>query len=148
TFASEVDVPQFLTADRALINRSIDQLTPGGKASQYDGVAQGLTQLSLSPAGTRALVVLTDGYDTGSERLVSDDVDQAVSMAVPIYSIGLGDDADTKILNQFATSTGGHYYQAPSNSDLSNAFGLISRQLTAEYQASWISNASTPEVAV
>jgi tight adherence protein C len=148
TFADGVDVPQFLTADRQLINRSIDQLTPGGKASQYDGVAQGLTQLSLSPAGSRALVVLTDGHDTNSERLVSDDIYQAVQMAVPIYAIGLGDDADTKVLTQFASETGGHYYQAPNAGDLSNAFGLISKQLAAEYQASWISSASTSDVAV
>jgi tight adherence protein C len=148
TFADGVDVPQFLTGDHQLVNRAIDQLTAGGKASQYDGVAQGLTQLSLSPAGSRALVVLTDGHDTTSDRLVSDDIAQAVQMAVPIYSIGLGDDADTKILTQFANETGGHYYQAPNASDLSNAFGLISQQLAAEYQASWISNASTPDVAV
>jgi tight adherence protein C len=148
TFADEVDVPQFLTADRQLINRAIDRLTPGGKASQYDGVAQGLTQLSLSPAGSRALIVLTDGHDTGSERLVADDIAQAVQMAVPIYAIGLGDDADTKVLNQFASETGGHYYQAPTAKDLSNAFGLISQQLNAEYQASWLSTASTADVEV
>jgi tight adherence protein C len=148
TFADGVDVPQFLTADHQLVNKAIDQLTPGGKASQYDGVAQGLTQLSLSPVGSRALVVLTDGHDTTSERLVSDDISQAVQMAVSIYSIGLGGDADTRILEQFANETGGHYYQAPSASDLSNTFGLISQQLNAEYQASWLSNASTPDVAV
>jgi tight adherence protein C len=148
TFADGVDVPQFLTGDHALVNKAIDNLTVGGKASQYDGVAQGLTQLSLSPAGSRALVVLTDGHDTTSERTVSDDISQAVALAVPIYAIGLGDDADTKVLTQFASESGGHYYQAPNASDLSNAFGLISQQLAAEYQVSWLSNASTPDVAV
>src|SRR5215831_6685604 len=129
TFADGVDVPQFLTGDHQLVNKAIDNLTVGGKASQYDGVAQGLTQLSLSPAGSRALVVLTDGHDTTSERTVSDDISQAVALAVPIYAIGLGDDADTKVLTQFASESGGHYYQAPNASDLSNAFGLISQQL-------------------
>jgi tight adherence protein C len=151
SFSDEVNVPQFLTADRQLVNRSIDQLTPGGNTSLYDAVAQGLTQLSLSPAGSRALVVLTDGNDTASERQALDDIAQAVQMAVPIYAIGLGDDADAKILEQFAKETGGQYYHAPAARDLSNVFRLISRQLSAEYQVSWISttnHTSTADVPI
>jgi tight adherence protein C len=142
SFADEVIVPQPLTSDRQLLTRSIDQLTPGGNTSLYDAVAQGLTQLSLSPSGSRALVVLTDGNDTASERQLSDDIAQAVQLAAPIYAIGLGSDADTEVLQQFATESGGHYYSAPTSSDLTDAFRLISHQLGAEYQVSWISNSS------
>jgi tight adherence protein C len=142
SFADQVNVPQPLTSDRQLLTRSIDQLTPGGNTSLYDAVAQGLTQLSLSPSGSRALVVLTDGNDTASERQLSDDVAQAIQLAVPIYAIGLGSDADTQVLQQFATETGGHYYSAPTSRDLTDAFRLISHQLGAEYQVSWISNST------
>jgi len=151
SFADEVIVPQPLTPDRQLLSESIDRLTPGGNTSLYDAIAQGLTQLSLSPGGTRALVVLTDGNDTASERLLSDDVAQAVQLAVPIYAIGLGSDADTKVLQQFATETGGHYYSAPTGKDLTDAFRQISHQLGAEYQVSWLSNStvtSTSDVPV
>jgi tight adherence protein C len=140
SFADVVDVPQSLTADRKLLARSIDLLSAGGNTSLYDAVAQGLTQLSLSPSNARALVVLTDGIDNMSERQISDDIAQAVAMTVPIYAIGLGSDADTRVLQQFAATTGGSYYSAPTAQDLTNVFRLISRQLGAEYQVSWVSN--------
>jgi tight adherence protein C len=151
SFADEVIVPQPLTPDRQLLARAIDLLTPGGSTRLYDAVAQGLTQLSLSPGGSRALVVLTDGKDTVSERRISDDVAQAVRLAVPIYAIGLGPEVDTAVLQQFAEQTGGHYYAAPTTQDLTDAFRQISHQLGAEYQVSWVSNAtitSTSDVPV
>lgn len=140
TFAGEVIVPQSLTADRQQLARSIDTLQAGQQTSLYDAVAQGLTQLSLAPGGTRALVVLTDGKDTMSERQVPDDVSQAVGLAVPIYTIGLGPNADTEVLQSLSSATGGRYYAAATSADLTDVFHTISQQLGAEYQVTWVSD--------
>jgi tight adherence protein C len=139
SFSDEVIVPQALTRDRNLLARAVDNLQAGGNTRLYDAVAQGLTQLSLSPSGARALIVLTDGNDTASERSVDDDVAQAVRMAVPVYAIGLGSDADTAVLQRLATTTGGRYYFAPTGRDLTEVFRRITRQLTSQYEVSWVS---------
>jgi tight adherence protein C len=139
SFADDVNVPQPLTPDRALLARAIDKLAAGGNTRLYDGVAQGVTQLSLAPEGARALVVLTDGLDTASQRTLQDDVAQAVRTAVPVYAIGLGSDADTEVLQQLAASSGGRYYRAPTGQDLMQVFRLISGQLTSQFEVSWLS---------
>lgn len=141
SFGDEVSVPQPLTRDRNLLAKAIDALAPGGNTSLYEGMAQSLTQLSLAPNSTKALIVLTDGLDTQSSRTFDDVIAQANRMAVPVYTIGLGSDADVTILQQLASTTGGHYYQAPTGDDLNQAFRLISRQLTSQLEVSWTSSA-------
>jgi tight adherence protein C len=141
SFSDEVIVPQPLTADSNLLVRSINGLAAGGNARHlYEGVAQGLTQLSLGPNGPRALIVLTDGKSTTSARTLDDDVAQAVQMAVPVYAIGLGSEVDKDVLQGLTASTGGRYYSALTAQDLAPVFRQIARQLTSEYEVSWISN--------
>src|SRR6266498_1391346 len=140
SFGDHVMVPQKLTRDRNLLALSIDKLAPAGNTRLYDAVAQSVTQLSLSPSGARALVVLTDGLDTASERTLQDDIAQALRPAVPVYAIGLGSDADAEMLQQLAAATGGRYYSAPTGEDLTRVFRLISRQLTSQYEVSWVSS--------
>ena len=139
SFADEVDVPQKLTRDRKLLSRAIDRFAANGNTRLYDGLAQSLTQLSLAPGGPRAVVLLTDGRDTASMRSVEDNIAQAVSSGVPVYTIGLGSDVDTDILQKIATSTGGRFFQAPTGQDLALVFRRISGQLTSQYEVSWIS---------
>ena len=146
SFGDEVSVPQSLTHDRNLLANAINKLSPTGNSSLYEGMAQSLTQLSLAPNSTKALIVVTDGLDTQSIRTFDDVIAQANRMAVPVYTIGLGSDADGTTLQQLATRTGGRYYQAPASDDLNQAFRLISRQLNSQFEVSWTSTArGTPD---
>jgi tight adherence protein C len=142
TFNDQVLVPQPLTSDRRAIGRAIDGLQVGGNTRLYDALAQSVSQLATAPAGSHAVVVLTDGADTGSDWTLNDAVAQAVRDGVPVYAIGLGPDVESGILNQVAAATGGRYYDAPTGQDLAQAFGLISRQLTSQYEVSWVSSQS------
>jgi len=139
SFGDEVRVSQRLTRDRKMLGRAIDNLTAGGNTRLHDAVAQSLTQLSIAPSGARAVVLLTDGRDTASQRTLQDNLDQAVAVGVPVYAIGLGSDLEPDVLERLAASTGGRYYQAPTGDDLTQAFRLISRQLTSQYEVSWVS---------
>ena len=138
-FNDEVTVPQSLTSDRRLLGRGIDGLQVGGNTRLYDALAQSVSQLALAPGGSRAVVVLTDGADTGSSWTLDDALAQAVRDGIPMYTIGLGPDVQSEILQRLAASTGGRYYEAPTGQDLAQAFRLVSRQLTSQYEVSWVS---------
>jgi tight adherence protein C len=143
SFGDGISVPQPLTSDRKLLTKAIDAFAAGGQTRLYDGLAQSLTQLSIAPRAARAVVLLTDGRDTGSERGIPDNVRQAVSSGVPVYAIGLGADVDSDVLQRLARETGGRYYAAPTGEDLTQVFRLISRQLTSQYEVSWISSSQS-----
>jgi tight adherence protein C len=139
TFNDQVVVPQSLSSDRRLLGHAIDNLQVGGNTRLYDALAQSVSQLASAPGGGRAVVVLTDGADTGSEWTLNNALTQAVRDGIPVYTIGLGPDVQSDILKQIAATTGGRYYVAPTGRDLAEAFRLISRQLTSQYEVSWVS---------
>jgi tight adherence protein C len=139
-FNDEVSLAQPLTNDRRLLGRAIDGLSPGGNTRIYDALAQSVSQLALAPAGSRAVVLLTDGADNSSAWTLADATAQAVRDGIPVYVVGLGPDVESDVLQQLAASTGGRYYQAPHAQDLAQVFRLISRQLTTQYEVSWVSS--------
>src|SRR5215472_10871090 len=140
SFGNEVTVPQMLSNDRKRLTGAIDALVTDGNTHLYDGLAQSLTQLSIASPGARAVVLLTDGWDTGSERGMDDVVRQAARMGTPVYTIGLGADVDSEVLQRIAHDTGGRYYTAPTGQELTQVFRLISRQLTSQYEVTWHSS--------
>jgi len=140
SFGNEVTVPQMLSNDRKRLTGAIDALVTDGNTHLYDGLAQSLTQLSIASPGARAVVLLTDGWDTGSERGMDDVVRQAARMGTPVYTIGLGADVDSEVLQRIAHDTGGRYYAAPTGQELTQVFRLISRQLTSQYEVTWHSS--------
>jgi tight adherence protein C len=139
-FNDDISLAQPLTSDRQILSQAIDNLHAHGSTRTYDALAQSVSQLHLAPAGSKAVVLLTDGTDNDSAWTMSDATAQAVRDGIPIYAIGLGPDADSVALRSLAESTGGRYYQAPQAKDLQQVFGLISRQLTTQYEVSWVSN--------
>ncbi len=139
-FNDDIGLAQPLTNDRQQLGRSIDNLSAHGSTRIYDALAQSASQLHLAPAGDRAVVLLTDGTDNDSYWTMDDSVGQAVRDGIPVYAIGLGPEADSAALQSLADRTGGRYYQAPQVQDLAQIFRLISRQLTTEYEVSWVSN--------
>jgi tight adherence protein C len=140
SFGTEVKVPQMLSNDRKRLTGAIDGLVTDGNTRLYDGLAQSLTQLAIASPGARAVVLLTDGRDTGSERGIDDVVRQAARMGAPVYTIGLGTDVDSEVLRRIAHDTGGRYYAAPTGQELTQVFRLISHQLTSQYEVTWHSS--------
>jgi Ca-activated chloride channel family protein len=93
-------------------------ITEGGQTRLYDAVQQAYTDLEThgDPKHIQAIVVLSDGEDTGStytwERLMKHI--QVVSEggdAVKVFTIAFGSDANKDILHQIAEATGGKLYE-------------------------------------
>ncbi len=136
SFAGSIHLAASFTSDRAALLTGIEALTtePGGTAL-YDAVGQGLATANEAPASRRAIVLLTDGQDSGASR---DTRDQAVSSAsvtnIPIFAVGLGPDADTATLEAISGAAHGSFFSALKPSDLTTIFDAVGARLRSQYE--------------
>jgi Ca-activated chloride channel family protein len=117
--------------DRAI--RVIRDLEAGGNTPLYDAIGDGAVLIDRTTASqiSNALVVLTDGKDTGSERHDFNQtlVDLAVANDTIVFTIAYGEDADEDILEELALRANGNFYLGDEASiamiyeEMSAAFG-------------------------
>ncbi|HVS65006.1 MAG TPA: VWA domain-containing protein [Thermoanaerobaculia bacterium] len=117
-------------------------LRAGGSTRLYDSLFYslytfaGLAGDGSSEAGTRrALVVLSDGSDVGSDLGFEQVLEEAVRSRVSVYPIALGsvDETTRAELDRLAEQTGGRSYAAGSVSDLDRTFERIADELRSQY---------------
>lgn len=86
----------------------------------------------------RAIVLLTDGKDTTSERPMNEAIQQCVREGILVYTIGIGDnfrfgDVDTASIEKISNETGGRASFPRTQSDLAGAFDQIAKDLSSQY---------------
>ena len=85
----------------------------------------------------RAIILLTDGVDSSSQKKMDEAVEQAIKRDVLIYSIGIGDDYRGGInkdsLRKVSERTGGRAFFPEDDADLRAAFAQIQRELREQY---------------
>jgi hypothetical protein len=99
-----------------------------GASEVYDAVIDGckrienedLGTLSFDDADVRALIFISDGRDTSSFASLGECITEATDRRVRLFPIGFGQNVNASPLIQMATETGGHYYAAPTVTDLVN----------------------------
>jgi VWFA-related protein len=90
------------------------------------------------PNAQRAVVLITDGIDTYSEKKLSDAVSQIIKAGGVVHAIGLGDENNfgevaKGELRKIAERTGGRAFFPKKAADIQAAFALIRRQLFSRY---------------
>ena len=70
SFSNSISEEVPITSNRSSLRAGISGLSPGGGTQLYDALASGVKTL-ISSSGTRIIVYLTDGYDTGSNFSLS-----------------------------------------------------------------------------
>jgi Ca-activated chloride channel family protein len=85
----------------------------------------------------RAIILLTDGFDTSSRLKRSEAIESALAAEAVIYAIGIGDSkysgVDKNALEAVAESTGGRAFFPKKEVDLKKAFGEIEQELRSQY---------------
>jgi Ca-activated chloride channel family protein len=81
------DVP--FTSDTERIHRALGHVNPWGLTSLYDAVAETARLLVDRPAPRRAVVVISDGYDTSSSLTSEQVATLASSIDVPVYVVAV-----------------------------------------------------------
>lgn len=89
TFNDRVHVLQDFTSDREELGRILDKLEPVGSTLLYDAAAEAIRRVARGPAESKAVVVVSDGVDTGSAISFNALRELARRSEVPVFSIGL-----------------------------------------------------------
>jgi Ca-activated chloride channel family protein len=88
-FSDRARVIQDWTTDRSQIRRAMSRTTPGGGTALYDAIAEALPIASGGRHRKKALLVLSDGNDTGSSIGVGE-LRQAIRESeVLVYALGV-----------------------------------------------------------
>jgi VWFA-related protein len=85
----------------------------------------------------RAIILLTDGFDSSSQKKMDEAIDRAVRADAVIYSIGIGDEyyggIDEGRLKKVSERTGGRAFFPVDEQDLRAAFAQIQEELRSQY---------------
>lgn len=125
----------FVTDRQAALDAISALAADGGNGTAlYDAVATMIEGARAAPLQRRAILLLTDGNDTGDRSATSrDDVlDLARSAGVPFYAVGLGTAADEGFLRELAGVSSGRYFAASGAADIPAVFDAIATTLRGQ----------------
>jgi VWFA-related protein len=92
----------------------------------------------------RAIILLTDGYDTSSRIARATAINQAIETETVIYAIGIGDSRQLGVnrdpLRVVADGTGGRAFFPKNEADLKAAFNQIEQELRSQYLIAYMSS--------
>ncbi len=104
---------------RQRVLQQISGIIEGGDTRLYDAIDLAYTTLQNEgdPQHIRAIVTLTDGNDTASQLNLSQVLQKVGDLseggnATKVFTIGFGENADTKVLKEIAESTGAQQYDS------------------------------------
>jgi Ca-activated chloride channel family protein len=153
TFDSELRQVVGFTKDLELIRRVSLKGTPWGKTSLYDAIGDTATSVSERANRHRALLVITDGVDTGSRLTAAQVSSIASSIDVPVYLLTVvtpldhpgtefevasdGRSTQTATLDDLARWTGGDMRIASTPAHISVAVQDLFTELRHQYLISF-----------
>jgi len=83
------------TTDRQRLGRVIDRITENGGTAMYDAVAEAVPLAQEGQFRKKALVVISDGNDTGSQTTIRELKQQIRESEVLVYAIGIDGEGET-----------------------------------------------------
>lgn len=153
TFDSELQQVVAFTKDLERIRRISLKGTPWGKTSLYDAIGDTATSVSERANRHRALLVITDGVDTGSKLTAAEVSSVASSIDVPVYLLTVvtpidhpgtefevtsdGRSTQTATLDDLARWTGGDMRIASTPAHISVAVQDLFTELRYQYLISF-----------
>jgi Ca-activated chloride channel homolog len=116
-----------------------------GTTAIWDSIAVTSREVLARNLGQRrrAIILLTDGFDTSSRLVRHDAVDQAIRFETVIYAVGIGDKkeqgVDKNALKDVAERTGGRAFFPRNSEDMKTAFAEIEQELRSQYLVAYSS---------
>ncbi len=110
----------------------------------WDAVIEACSAVLASSAvdARRAIILLTDGWDTISQSKMSAAVDRAVQDEIAVYSIGIGEPEfgiDKDAMRKLSQRTGGRAFFPKKLGELTGIFAEIGQELRTQYVISFSS---------
>ncbi len=137
TFANAATVRQAPTPDHSLVTAQLPQLLAAGETALNDAVLLGLQTLESTTADRKALVLLSDGAESGASAATESDVLAAVRASdVEVFTFALGAEADPAFLRSLADASGGVAYEVSDEASLASFFTALGGRLGATLEMS------------
>jgi VWFA-related protein len=128
------------------------ELMNGGSAGTllFDSVVKASNEIMKPLQGRKALIVLSDGVDVGSDSTVAEAVDAAQRADTLIYSIEFSDasyyggfvggNEGRNALMKMANESGGGFFSVNKKVTINQIFSLIEAELRNQYSIGYISD--------
>lgn len=122
----------------------------GGGTMLYDAMFKGSKEIMMNQTGRKALIVLTDGVDTGSEATIVDAIEAAQKADTLIYSILFSDEGfygifsgeanGRNVLVRMSRETGGGFFEVSKKQSLDDIFTQLQEELRSQYNIGYESD--------
>lgn len=143
-----------LTSSRAKLNDALafvdtqtirEMRSAGAETLLFDAVAQASEEIMKPLTGRKALLVLTDGDDNGSQKTLSEAIESAHRGGAMVYSILYADSSaggrdGRPILKRLSAETGGGYFEISKKLPIDQAFAIIEEDLRNQYSIGYVSD--------
>jgi Ca-activated chloride channel family protein len=141
TFATDAEVLVPPTTDRSRVRSALSSVQQGEGTVIGDGLSAALDTIEAAKAsgsaGPAAVVLLSDGRDTGSTVSPEVAAERARTLDVKVYTVVLGQasttfGANVVLMQQIADTTEASTYSADTASDLVRVFESLGSTLSTE----------------
>jgi VWFA-related protein len=154
-FDMNVKTMQLLTGSRSDLQESLRMVnTPtkkelqaqyGGGTLLYDALSDASKEVMKKQQGRKALIVLSDGGENGSNATLTDAVQEAQRTNTLIYTIlftdgGFGSDFGKRVMQRLAKETGGSYFEVSKKLTIDQVFAQIEEDLRSQYSIGYVSD--------
>jgi len=125
------------------------QSQTGGGTMLYDAMLKASNEFMQSQTGRKALIVLSDGVDTGSEASITEAIEAAQRADTLIYSILFSDEGFYGIfgggdgrgaLTRMSRETGGGFFEVSKKLSLDDIFTQLQEELRSQYNIGYVSD--------
>jgi len=139
SFNKDITVEHPFSSDKTSLIAAISRLVSVGATHLNDAVVEA-ANLIETQEGRRAIILLTDGADGGSDNSHRMAINSVQETGTPLITIGLGlasGSPQEKALITFADATGGLYFASPTSADLLGIYSAIASLLRSPYKISY-----------
>ncbi len=119
------------TDSRESLTYGINQMGSGGGTNIPGGIQEGLDSLQGGEAGTRAVILMTDGQD-GNTEAMEEAIARANQEETAVYTVGLGD-VNEDYLEDIAERTGGKFILADNSTELEDIYLTLQKYIMNHY---------------
>jgi Ca-activated chloride channel family protein len=144
------------TRDRDAVRQGLDTITPFGSTALHDALDKAAHDIATHGEGRRAVIVLTDGIDTSSQKTADEVIARSRALDVPIYSISVVSPLDdpssrsflgkkdagqeaaaAETLNRYSSLSGGAAFRVSTLTGVVLAAQRIASELKHQYRIGW-----------
>ena len=142
TFGGDARVVLKPTTDRRKLDAALGDVPLRNRTTMFDGVELSARSFANDTNARRAIVLLSDGEDTGGNSNIDDAAGAALKANAPVFSVAITADpeAHPKSLEQLGNGTGGEVRTVVDTRDLTALFSELGRRILQPY---WVEYRST-----